>query len=648
MAEQRNVTDFNGAAEPHKAPNPYQPIPFADRLSQPSAKPKKPLASAVPLKTGERYGYVDQPLMRPTKALPPIARHSEQGGWLAVAKEEHAPALPAYLQSRPLLPAAEARAYAPSGEYAPKNPVEKRERRFYRDAEPPPAMPDWNASLGSEAPYAASPMQETDDLHKSALMATTAWDWDAPEMTARRPPLGALPENPMLRDEIAAFFDEPAPLEPLAWDANEMPKQQSDAPFYTEYRPALYTPSAQPAQSTGYAPSASAAQAAWYAQPASGAQPTPARATEERPPLGEGTLPTQQKAQPLLAHEKQMAAKKKASDSRPPIRLWRVLALLAAAGMLLFCTIVGGQILWRMADNEQDMKKMREEYLAREGISLEADASRVELLPPGQTFVPTNTPEVTRALETPSPTPVFAMNEAAIQSLDKRDKSNIQEAQTPSPTPAPRTRYTAYADNSLHIITEGIAGLHEEYPDVVGRLVIGGVLDEPVTRRNNTFYLTHDYRGRTSDAGAVFMDESCTLEHPPENLLLRGQSAVAGKTFAPLWQFVSGGRDFVASATTAHLTTLYEEASYVLFAVINADSDPQGAHYFNYASQPTFTTDEAMMRYVQNAQSRSLYPFGVEVQPSDRLLTLATLGNGNDATCLVLLYRMLRPGEGIR
>ncbi|MEG2317066.1 MAG: hypothetical protein RSC91_12650, partial [Clostridia bacterium] len=106
--------------------------------------------------------------------------------------------------------------------------------------------------------------------------------------------------------------------------------------------------------------------------------------------------------------------------------------------------------------------------------------------------------------------------------------------------------------------------------------------------------------------------------------------------------------DFVASATTAHLTTLYEEASYVLFAVINADSDPQGAHYFNYASQPTFTTDEAMMRYVQNAQSRSLYPFGVEVQPSDRLLTLATLGNGNDATCLVLLYRMLRPGEGIR
>ena len=132
---------------------------------------------------------------------------------------------------------------------------------------------------------------------------------------------------------------------------------------------------------------------------------------------------------------------------------------------------------------------------------------------------------------------------------------------------------------------------------------------------------------------------------PPENLLLRGQGGVPGKTFAPLWQYVSGGSEFVSANMMAQLTTLYEEESYVLFAVIVADASSSSNQYFNYASSPTFTTDEAMLRYVESARQHSLYQFNVDVAASDRLLTLATLGN--DQNTLVLIYRMVRDTENM-
>ena len=47
-----------------------------------------------------------------------------------------------------------------------------------------------------------------------------------------------------------------------------------------------------------------------------------------------------------------------------------------------------------------------------------------------------------------------------------------------------------------------------------------------------------------------------------------------------------------------------------------------------------------MLAYVESARAHSLYSFDVDVQASDRLLTLATLGSGSE--CLVLLLRQMR------
>ena len=354
---------------------------------------------------------------------------------------------------------------------------------------------------------------------------------------------------------------------------------------------------------------------------------------ESKKPESSRPAPHRPIAQKPAAAEKPKKSSKppKEKPPKPPILWGRVAAIAAVAVMLLFCLIAGGKILMSLSANEREMAQVRQAYQEQQGQALEQAGVKVDLLPAGETFTPTSTPQV------------FAAPKAeAVQSGNGGETSadTVEEETT-------RTRLRRYPDNPLCNVLDSMKEISTEYPDVLARLYIPGVLDEYVVQRNNTYYLTHNYRGSLSDGGAVFLDRDCFISTPPENLLLRGEGNVAGVSFAPLWQYESGGIGFAAGACFAQLTTLYEDARYVLFSVIVADSDPAKPGYFDYASHDTFDTDAQMMEYVQSAADRSLYGFSVSVEPSDRLMTLATVSSRGNGKCLVLLFRMVREGEAV-
>ena len=354
---------------------------------------------------------------------------------------------------------------------------------------------------------------------------------------------------------------------------------------------------------------------------------------ESKKPESSRPAPHRPFAQKPAAAEKPKKSSKppKEKPPKPPILWGRVAAIAAVAVMLLFCLIAGGKILMSLSTNEREMAQVRQAYQEQQGQALEQAGVKVDLLPAGETFTPTSTPQV------------FAAPKAeAVQSGNGGETSadTVEEETT-------RTRLRRYPDNPLCNVLDSMKEISTEYPDVLARLYIPGVLDEYVVQRNNTYYLTHNYRGSLSDGGAVFLDRDCFISTPPENLLLRGEGNVAGVSFAPLWQYESGGIGFAAGACFAQLTTLYEDARYVLFSVIVADSDPAKPGYFDYASHDTFDTDAQMMEYVQSAADRSLYGFSVSVEPSDRLMTLATVSSRGNGKCLVLLFRMVREGEAV-
>lgn len=341
---------------------------------------------------------------------------------------------------------------------------------------------------------------------------------------------------------------------------------------------------------------------------------------------------------PPLSRAKEGAAKAFANEhleKGPKFSFGKVVAVCAITVMLVFCVIQMGKIVLDLLQNEEEMKAVREEYYAKSGTELLMDASRVELLPPGVTFTPTATPPPTDGTaQVGNPAEGEVVNAVAQEGSGGPVAALNQ-----------RTKADSYAENPMGNIREEFMSLRANNMDIVGHLVIDGVADEIVVQRNNTYYLTHNARGSFSASGAVFMDEACSIKSPPENVLLRGQSAAANNPFQSLRGYVDGGTEYVRQHALVQFDTLYEEAQYVVFAVVMASSDPQSPQYFNYAGYPSFLSDKQMESYVNAAKQQSLYEIPVEVLPSDRLLTLSTIGDGTTKGSLVIMSRKLRAGE---
>ena len=320
---------------------------------------------------------------------------------------------------------------------------------------------------------------------------------------------------------------------------------------------------------------------------------------------------------------------------------WRIAVVLSCVVWLVFSAVEVYRIAQDVIRSEAQLREYRELYLRENNVDFTQNAKAVALRPAGETYPPTASPV---PVSTPTPTARIAQNDPLIAAMS--DGIDAEQSVAPGgETPAPRFKLDRYPNNPLLIIREEIVSQQELNADVIGRLVIGGLLDETVVMRNNTYYLNHRYTGDYSGYGAVFADEKLNFRYPPENIVLYGRTSNEGKTFAPLKNYVDQGIEFAKQHAFLTFTSLYEEARYVIIAVIQSSNNPTSGDYFD-ALRLSFDTDEDMLAYVADAMGQSLYGFNVGVQATDRLLTLVTISDGTDENRIVILCRMLREGEG--
>ena len=319
---------------------------------------------------------------------------------------------------------------------------------------------------------------------------------------------------------------------------------------------------------------------------------------------------------------------------------WRVAVGLSCIAVLLFCAVEVYRIARDVADSSAKLQEYREIYLNENNEDFSLHAEAVALRPAGETYPPTASPV---PKSTPTPTPRIEQNDPLIAAMS--DGGNAEQSTAPaSETPALRYRLERYPDNPLLIIREETEALQTQNGDVVGQLTIDGLLDETVVMRNNTYYLNHNAAGVYSAYGAVFADENLVFRYPPENIVLYGRTFYDNKTYAPLKGYISGGIDFAKQNAFLSFASIYEDARYVIIAVINSSNDPTAADYFE-AQVLSFDTDAEMLSFAADAMSRSLYDFNVGVQATDRLLTLVTISEGTDTSRIVIVCRMLRENE---
>jgi SrtB family sortase len=176
--------------------------------------------------------------------------------------------------------------------------------------------------------------------------------------------------------------------------------------------------------------------------------------------------------------------------------------------------------------------------------------------------------------------------------------------------------------------------------DTVGWITIEGLVDQPIVYRNNSYYLTHDFKGYHNNCGAIFLDVNHPIGKDAQNLLVYGHNMKDGSMFGRLVKYMND--NFLHSHYSVQLETRFESFNYIIFAVDRVSTNYSDRHFLNFSGHPSFNNAEDFDNYIDEVYNQSYYTRFLDVNYTDTLLTLATC---IDDDRLVLVARRQRESE---
>lgn len=186
---------------------------------------------------------------------------------------------------------------------------------------------------------------------------------------------------------------------------------------------------------------------------------------------------------------------------------------------------------------------------------------------------------------------------------------------------------------------------YAENPQMIGYLKIDGTkIDTPVAKAdNNKYYLTHDFYGNKTSYGAIYASYIDDFDPIDRNTLLYGHNMKDGSRFAALANYKS--LDFFKSHPVIEFNTLFDKHKWKIYAVIitNGNIDGDDGYFFDFTFDNC--SDTCFAEYVLEVDKRKLYNTGVDLLPTDKLLTLCTCTYEFKNARLIVIGRMVREGE---
>lgn len=183
----------------------------------------------------------------------------------------------------------------------------------------------------------------------------------------------------------------------------------------------------------------------------------------------------------------------------------------------------------------------------------------------------------------------------------------------------------------------------KEWPDIVGILEAGkDTVEYVVQGTDNDFYLGHNYKGESSDAGAAFLDARASLDPRSKNLIIHGHNMRNDAIFGALDNYSSP--DYLKNNPLIYFYTETEKQVYVPFAVTDVNVDPEADNYFKI-TEWNFDTDQDFLNYAGYYKSHSLYNIPTDITAEDELLLLSTCSYTYDDSRQIVCCRKLRADE---
>ncbi len=192
------------------------------------------------------------------------------------------------------------------------------------------------------------------------------------------------------------------------------------------------------------------------------------------------------------------------------------------------------------------------------------------------------------------------------------------------------------------------AKLYGENQDFVGYLSADGVgLNLPVVQTDNDeTYLNKNFYGSTTKYGCPFVTHlnNISYNHLDMNTVIFGHHMNNGTIFGALdkYKSITGFK----AAPVITFNTIYRDyqwkviAAFITNGYIKDDNNYIFPYYFTNLS-----ATYKMSAYLSELAQRSLYDTGVDVQPTDKLLTLSTCAHEFEDARFVVVARLVRPGE---
>lgn len=186
---------------------------------------------------------------------------------------------------------------------------------------------------------------------------------------------------------------------------------------------------------------------------------------------------------------------------------------------------------------------------------------------------------------------------------------------------------------------------YAENPDTIGYLKIPGTnIDTPVVQAdNNKYYLNHDFYGKYTSYGAIYASYIDNFTPLDRNILLYGHNMSDGSRFGSLKNYQS--IEYFKKHPIIEFNTLYEEIKWKICAVIITNGNVKGDNGYFFDFTFNNCSDTCFEEYIVELDKRKLYETGVDILPTDKLITLCTCTyEFNDARLLVIA-RQVREGE---
>ena len=190
------------------------------------------------------------------------------------------------------------------------------------------------------------------------------------------------------------------------------------------------------------------------------------------------------------------------------------------------------------------------------------------------------------------------------------------------------------------------AKLYATNPEFVGYLSSDGVnLNLPVVQaKDDKKYLEKNFYLQKTKYGCPFVTHLNNIEPLDQNTVIFGHHMNNGTIFGTLDAYKT--IDGFKKAPVITFNTLYKDYQWKVIAAIvtNAYTKDDNGYIFRYYFTQ-LSTQENFAAYLSELSQRSLYDTGVDVLPTDKLLTLSTCSHEFTDARFVVIARLVRPGE---